>query len=279
MGLHIQGVGHGDIVQAVDTSWWMVLHGYRSVAGYPPHHTLGRETCLVPVTWPEGGWPVVNGNGTVPSELTVATLPQVPVDPEPVRAEFNEMDLGLEWNYVRPPNKNSFKINPANGTLTLTGSATKLGDQGQSTFIGRRLVNIVFSATTRLAFNPKSSNEEAGMVLLNNGSHFDILVSSIGGKRHLMVRLQFGQTIYESEKVALKPGFVDLRIEGDGPTFVFAYSQDGINFTEIEKADARFLSTETVGGFTGTYVGLYATGNGIPSKSSAVYEWFDYEGK
>ncbi|MEL6537094.1 MAG: glycoside hydrolase family 43 protein, partial [Bacteroidota bacterium] len=52
MGQPIQGTGHGDLIQAHDGNWWMVVHGYRSVAGYPPHHTLGRETCLVPVSWP-----------------------------------------------------------------------------------------------------------------------------------------------------------------------------------------------------------------------------------
>ena len=49
--------------------------------------------------------------------------------------------------------------------------------------------------------------------------------------------------------------------------------------TFVQIINSGLLSTETVGGFTGVYIGLYATGNGIPSKSNAVYEWFDYEGR
>ncbi len=279
MGLPIQGVGHADIVQAHNGSWWMVIHGYRSVTGYPPHHILGRETCLVPVSWPEGSWPIVNGNGTIPVKLTVPTLPQVAFDPKPVRTEFDKEEPGMEWNTIQPPNDNNFDLNPEEGKLTLNGSALRIGENGNPAFIGRRLTDIQFSATTRLDFNPKNENEEAGIILLNNGSHFDLLVSTKKGHRYLVVKLQFGQTLYQSEEIALKPGAVDLRIEGTGPEFIFSFSQNGKDFKTIEKADARFLSTETVGWFAGVYVGLYATGNGTVSKAKAGYDWFEYKGK
>ncbi len=277
MGKPIQGVGHADFVLAHNNSWWMVLHGYRSVAGYPPHHTLGRETCMVPVNWPKGAWPVVNGNGTVSENMTVPTLPLHPFKPKPSRINFKE-ELGLEWNYVQPFEDMNFELNKNKGTLTLIGSANRIGEESSPTFTGRRLTDIYFSATTRLNFDTKNDNEEAGMTLLNNNSHFDILVSSKNGKRYMVVKLQFGQTIYRSEEIALDPGFVDLKIEGNGPEFIFSYSQDGQNFKMVEKADARFLSTETVGGFTGVYVGLYATGNGKKSQTDATYEWFEYSG-
>ena len=40
---------------------------------------------------------------------------------------------------------------------------------------------------------------------------------------------------------------------------------------------ARYLSSETVGGFTGVYVGLYATGNGKVCTADADYDWFEYD--
>ena len=57
----IQGVGHADMVQAHDGSWWLVCLGFRTQNGQ--HHVLGRETFLAPVAWNEDGWPVVNGDG------------------------------------------------------------------------------------------------------------------------------------------------------------------------------------------------------------------------
>lgn len=34
-------------------------------------------------------------------------------------------------------------------------------------------------------------------------------------------------------------------------------SSDGINFTQLAKMEYRFLSTETIGGFTGVMLGLF----------------------
>ena len=42
----IQGVGHADMVQAHDGSWWRVCLGFRTQNG--PPHVLGRESCFVP---------------------------------------------------------------------------------------------------------------------------------------------------------------------------------------------------------------------------------------
>lgn len=275
-GNPIQGVGHADIVQAHDDSWWMVFHGYRDIVGYPIHHILGRETCLAPVVWPKGGWPVVNGNGVAQVNMTTPTLPLKPFPKKPSKIDFDK-ELGLEWNYIQPPNATNFQLNTKNGILSLKGSAETISKEYHpATFVGRRLINYNFTATTRMEFDPKKENEEAGLILLNNGSHFDIMVSTKNGKRYLVVKLQFGPTIYRSKEIPLDPGFVDLRIKGAKTDLTFSYSQNGGEFVEIEKASARFLSTETVGWFTGVYVGLYATGNGLESKTSADYDWFEY---
>ena len=53
----VQNTGHGDLVEAVDGSWWMVLLGTRPRGITPGYHVLGRETFLVPVDWVDG-WPV-----------------------------------------------------------------------------------------------------------------------------------------------------------------------------------------------------------------------------
>ena len=53
----IQNTGHGDLVEATDGSWWMVLLGTRPRGITPMYHVLGRETFLVPVDWVDG-WPV-----------------------------------------------------------------------------------------------------------------------------------------------------------------------------------------------------------------------------
>jgi len=133
-----------------------------------------------------------------------------------------------------------------------------------------------FTATTRMEFDPSRENEEAGMVLLNNGTHFDLLVRQADGTRVLSARLQFQSVIHESDEVALAPGPVRLRIEGVGSDFRFSYAQGEGDYRVIQEVSARYLSSETIGGFTGVYVGLYATGQGQPSAAPADYDWFDY---
>lgn len=274
-GNPIQGVGHADIIQAHDDSWWIVFHGYRTVSD-KAHHILGRETCLAPVIWPKNGWPVVNGNGVATVNMTCPTLPLKPFPEKPERIEFDSEELGLVWNYVQPPMEANYSLTGRQGYLRLKGAAETLGTRKTSTFVGRRLTDFYFTATTQLEFDPKKENEEAGMVLLNNGSHFDIMIHKKGGKRVLVVKLQFGQTIYKSEEIVLKPGPVNLRVTAEKSTFTFSYAQGNDGYSDIETVDSKFLATETVGFFTGVYVGFYSTGNGKISTANADYNWFEY---
>ncbi len=271
----IQGVGHADIIQAHDNSWWMVFHGYRTVSD-KAHHILGRETCLAPVSWPKNGWPVVNGNGTATVDMTCATLPLQPFPEKPAKVDFDQENLGLEWNYELYPQKANFSLSERPGYLRLKGAAETLSTNNTSTFVGRRLEAFNFTATTELDFDPENENEEAGMVVENNGTHFDILVGKKDGKRTIKVQLMFGRTVYHSNEFELKPGPVQLRITGKKQTFTFSYAQGADRFTEIETVDSKFLATETVGFFTGVYIGLYATGNGKAAVVNADYNWFEY---
>lgn len=275
-GNPIQGVGHADIIQAHDDSWWMVFHGYRTVSN-KLHHILGRETCLAPVSWPKNAWPVVNGNGTARVDMTCPTLPLKPFPPKPERIEFDSEELSLDWNYTQLPVEENFSLTDRKGYFRLKGAAEVLGTRNSSTFVGRRLKDFYFNATTLVDFDPKAENEEAGMTLLNNGSHFDIMITKKERKRVLVVKLQFGQTLYKSEEIGLQAGPVRLRVSGNKSTFTFSFAQGNDSFTEIETVDSKFLATETVGFFTGVYVGLYATGNGKASTANADYDWFEYK--
>jgi len=277
----IQGIGHADITQAHDGSWWIVFHGYRRLQPMygGVHHILGRETCLAPVTWPENGWPVVNGNGIVPVDMTCPTLPLKPFPQKPGRIDFDEDELPLGWNWLRYPVKENYSLTARKGYLRMKGSERTIEDRESPTFTGRRVQHMTFTATTGVEFDPASGNEEAGLTVLNNGTHFDILIKRSGGKRVLVSRLRFGSVIFESEETVLRPGPVRLAVSGERSGLSFMYAQGNDPMKVIQKADPRFLSSETAGGFTGLYVGLYTTGNGKPCKAFADYDWFVYEGK
>jgi alpha-N-arabinofuranosidase len=222
-GNPIQGVGHADIVQAHDGSWWIVFHGYRTVGG--THHILGRETCLAPVIWPEHGWPVVNGNGTATVNMTCPTLPLKPFAAKSPRTDFSSDKPGLEWNYLRYPVTSDYSLAARKDFLRLKGSEQTIEDRKSPTFTGRRVQDMYFTATTLLEFNPGKSNEEAGMILLNNGAHFDLLIKQSGGKRVIVSKLRFGSVLHESDEITLRPGPVKLLIKGERSDFIFLYAQ------------------------------------------------------
>jgi alpha-N-arabinofuranosidase len=256
----------------------MVFHGYRS-NGDGTHHVLGRETCLAPVVWPKHGWPVVNGDGTATINMTCPTLALKPFSAQPAKNDFDSQKLSLEWNYLRYPVNANYSLSSRKGFLRLTGSEQTIEDGNSPTFIGRRLQHHYFTATTQVEFNPGKGNEVAGMTLLNNGSHFDLLIRQSKGKRVAVCRLRFGDVVYESGELPLKPGPVKLMIKGERTKFRFLVAQGNEPFKELQSVSSKFLSSETVGWFTGVYVGLYATGNGKASSSPADYDWFEYIGE
>ncbi|MCB0636419.1 MAG: glycoside hydrolase family 43 protein, partial [Lewinella sp.] len=69
---------------------------------------------------------------------------------------------------------------------------------------------------------------------------------------------------------------VHLRIVARGAAYDFLYSEDGEQFTPLlEGVDARYLSTETAGGFVGCMYGLYSSSNGTASTNTAVFDYLD----
>ncbi|MDE6108948.1 MAG: glycoside hydrolase family 43 protein, partial [Muribaculaceae bacterium] len=135
-GSTIQGVGHADLVDAPDGSWWIVALGYRTMGN--GCHTLGRETMLAPVRWDEGAWPVVNATGTLDTLMTPpAMLPAVPVRKPAATTDFTKIKaLGHEWVYLRNPRMENYALSGKG--LTLKGTEVTLDGSGSPTWTGVR---------------------------------------------------------------------------------------------------------------------------------------------
>lgn len=87
---HVRQTGHADLVQAENGDWWAVLLATRRQAG--DTEQLGRETFLVPVEWPEGGWPVFNKGQPVGLTVLSNNLPEMTADLE-WRDDFTQRKL------------------------------------------------------------------------------------------------------------------------------------------------------------------------------------------
>jgi alpha-N-arabinofuranosidase len=278
-GSPVQGVGHADLVQAGDGSWWMVFLGFRVTQPYAYYHILGRETFLAPVDWPAGGWPQVNGNGTVSLQMSVPTLPLHPFEKEPIRTDFDEDKLGFEWQYLRNPARGNYSLTERKGHLRITASPFTLDEAEAVSFVGRRQTEHVFTATTLLDFQPSGENEEAGITLIqNNTHHYDLLLKKAGKQMRVVLRVRVGSLSYTVAEQVVSGRRVQLRIEGTPHQYTFCFAEaDKQSYTKLGRQDTRYLSTEVAGGFTGVMLGLYASSNGKPTQSKAYYDWFDYQ--
>ncbi len=272
----IQGTGHADLVQAHDGSWWMVFLAFRPTQGN--WHHLGRETFLAPVTWDEEGWPAVGVNGTVLPEMKTKTLIQMPGKKDAFIDDFDNKSLLLEWNYLRNPDYSCYSFVERNGWLCLKGNRFTLDSVASPAFIGIRQQHFNFIATAKMDFEPRQNNEEAGITaFMNNRFHYRLGVErKEDGKKYMVLTHRIGSYSYEVCKVPCPGGLIWLRITGSPERYSFSFSSDGKKFSEMGTGDTRFLSSEVAGGFTGVFIGLYATGKGRNSSVSACFDTFEY---
>jgi len=274
----VQGTGHPDFVEDAEGNWWTVFLAFRPVGGGYWHH-LGRETFLAPVHWDESGWPVINDGRPIGLEMTVKGLPEHPFEGAPVRDDF-EGPLAVTWNHLRNPVADRYSTTKKAGWLTLEGTAVPLGEAASPTFVGRRQQHLKARMTTRMDFVPQREGDEAGLVLYRHPQHrYELGVRRTNGRREVFVRQTLGTRLSAVTASAEAPGEGPLVLQVDAlpDEYTLSWGPSPDKLTRIDAAVTRYLSSEVVGGFVGTYVGLYATGNGRPSTATAAFDWFDYE--
>jgi len=285
-GSEIQGLGHADLVQAPDSTWWMICLGYRT-SGYLLH-VMGRETMLAPVRWDKNAWPVVNGNGTIQVDMDCQTLPQVPMPADPIREEFNfvkrhvpadsyaSLGLAMGWHSIGNPDLSRYSLTERKGWLRLKPTTTTLDKATSPTFVARRQTEKRFTSTTLLDASHMSEGMQAGITAYAAPlNHYDVLVEKKDG--HLVVRsnIRLGELAHSSKEMTLKGNKAYLRISSDGAYYYMQASADDKMFETLAKMDFRYLSTEVIGGFTGVMLGVFAQGES--PNGFADFDWFEYK--
>lgn len=273
----IQGTGHADLIQAHDGSWWMVFLGFRPFVDF--HHMLGRETFLAPVEWGKDGWPVVNGGNPVNISMNVKTLPQVDKISLPEKDEFDADKLALEWNYLRNPDRDCYSLDKKKGFLTLKGSVNSLDDVKSTTFLCRRQQDFAFSSETLMKFRPQNNGDKSGIsVFMRKRYHYDLYMQRENGENYLVLAYTLGEINHVEKKVRVDTDNIFLKVSSKkGDMYEFEYSLDGKTYKYLGKVDARFISTETAGGFTGVMIGLFAQSKSETSPLYADFDWFTYK--
>lgn len=281
----IQGLGHADLVQAADSSWWMICLGYRT-SGYLLH-VMGRETMLAPVRWDKNAWPVVNGNGTLSIEMNYKTLPLVPIPKEPMREEFNyakrdvpkesyhSIGLPMGWMSIGNPDFSRYSLTERKGWMRLRASDATIDQATSPTFVCRRQTELQFKATTLLDASHLKDGMQTGITAYAAPlNHYDVRVERRNGLLYLRDNIRLGEMSHSENEVRLSDSKVYLQIMSDKDYYYMQYSTDGKQFKTLTKMDFRYLSTEVIGGFTGVMLGVYAQGT---DNGYADFDWFEYK--
>ena len=270
--LPLQAVGHGDLVQSDNGSWWMVLLGIRPLAR---NHHIGRETLLAPVAWDGEGWPVVNGGHPLGPQMSAEGLPRTaPWPRDPVRDEFDGPRLGLQWVHLRGPATGMWSLTERPGVLRLKGSTATLNDVATPAFVARRQEHFRVRAATQLEFAPTGDGQVAGLVLRQNEeNHYELRVTG-GAPRRVELATRVAGVSRILFTAPIESGAVTLEVEAFPERYDFSFSVGGAR-RAAGSAPTQALSSEKAGGFTGVFMGMYASGPA--PMPPADFAWFDYE--
>jgi len=270
----IHSVGHADLVQTQNGDWWSVMLGKRLVNGST---LLARETFLTPVKWEvQEKVPTIvfnPGIGKLLAEQKRPDLPWSPVKETAVRDEFDRPELDLQWNFLRTPYTKWYSIN--SGKLTLQLRPEMADSLVNPSLIARRIEDHWFVASTSFDFRSKKANEAAGLILYRNSTNFIQLMKS--GDEIILTETAKGAK-KELARVVCKSNPVVMRVEGNNSNAEFSFGENEKSLSPMGgKVSLVMLSDEVALGFSGPFVGMYATSNGVKSTNTVSFDWFEYK--
>lgn len=272
----IVGVGHADLVQAADGSWWAVLLGMRPYGGY--HCNLGRETFVVPVIW-EDAWPVfAPGTGRVPGEVDVPFATDLAPGVKQGDASGVVLPEDPRWGALRAMPAEIATASGEGWVLPLRPHT--LAEPSASAFLGIRQQHVDADVRATLGADLQDG-EEAGLVVRQ--SERDHVRLSIIDAAHAVTRVvgihrrdgvdhllgEVSLACDAAESIALA-----LRIRGQAYELCAGPSMQKLDVVAV--ADGTSLDSVATGGFLGLWVGVHGTSNGAPTGSALDVRSFEY---
>lgn len=257
----VTSAGHADMVQTTKGNWYAVFLGSRPYEG--PYYNTGRDTYMLPVSWNDG-WPTILEQGkkiptVVSSPATLsATRPQgLCTGNFTYTDRFDSPSLNLRWMSLR----NSAPFYATDHGLTVTPLPVNISEREAPSALFCRQQHTNFTAETSLTFEPKTDQELAGMVLLQNEAYnFVFGITLLNGRPALTLTRSEKATVVIGTALLSSTRSVRLKIEGHGRYYDFLYAEGDSSWRMLAQGvDAINLSTARSSGFIGACIGLYAT--------------------
>ncbi len=180
----ITTTGHADLVEGPGGKWWAVFLGCRPYEG--DYYNTGRETFMAPVAWKDG-WPTIDLAGDVvqysyPINATVNTGIERFNGNYNFHDDFNKAKLSVRYIFLRTKRTDWLHKEHVGNTgsrLLLDLQPETISGKANPSFVGFRQPHLKGYAATLLRFDPKASNEKAGLIIFQNEFHYYYLCRSI----------------------------------------------------------------------------------------------------
>lgn len=292
----LQKAGHASMVKTHTDEWFLVHltgrplsregHPLLDPRGYCP---LGRETAIQRLEW-KNDWPYVTGGNEPSLEIEGPKIKEVKWGRDyPDKDDFESKTLNLHFQNLRIPlgeNIVSLKDNP--GHLRLYGKES-LTSKFTQAFIARRWQHFSFTAETKMAFQPESFQQSAGLVNYYNTENWTSCQVSWNENKGRVLELvscdnfTFSQPLKGSEiEIPEDVEYVYLRVNVQIHEYHYSYSYDGENWRELAVPfKSHKLSDDYIRGggfFTGAFVGMQCQDTSGQNQF-ADFDYFIYRGE
>ncbi len=249
----IQGIGHGDLIQGKDGSWFILTLGFRQIHMWQAFHHLGREVFLTPARFGGDGWLSCGNDGTTGEWY------DIPGDGQQVRKTeytFRSTDYRIDWCALRKPDWNNYDLKEDH--IVLRGGEDTINDMASPTFLGlrQRAFDMELSVTVT-----NDGGEGGVTVYSTENDHYDVFLRRTDAGCEAVLMLNIGNIRHEQACVPVADSSVQVIVRADSLNYRFYAVADDTE-TYLGCGQSKFLSNEVSSPFTGVVLGLFAQGNG-----------------
>lgn len=292
----VNSTGHADMVQLQDGRWYMVALSVRN--DLDGRSNMGRETHLVPLSWEPATlrweevrpgvwepldylWPVAAPEtGKVERNTALPFADRLQYKNDAFYDDFSASSLHPEWNFRRVPTEKTYSLTANKNHLRLNLQPQTIQMRGRCSLLGIRQKESDFDYEVSMDFDPRQELEEAGISHFQKDDNY-INYTLIRENGATVLQLAVKEREQEPQIVAKTTlndyrGSIQLKLVSRHNQYQYLYSLDGgLTFIELIRTEARALLSN---GYTGAYLGLYASSNGNASDGFADFDRVHYKG-
>jgi beta-xylosidase len=247
--------GHGTPVQGPSGDWWMIYHGYEN--GF---RTLGRQTLIEPIDWPEDGWPRAKG-GDLSHPLAKPRGGRAGPHGVALSGPFDARDFGARMTFYKPGADYMRRVGFDRGALILSGQGKSPADASP----------IVLNAGDRhyeLSMELELAGSVTGGLLLFYNEKFFCGIATDGNWFHAYVL--GSENAFEARTPGIG-GRLYMKLINEDQVGRFYYSVDGHDWVLHRSYEVGGYNHNIAGGYLSLRPALFASGNGTLTIRSMRY--------